>query len=217
MFALVKNQTGRPEQPLAAVSADELAQCVASVNGRWRSSDVHLLTYLTDVSAAGPWALGLSAAYHGQPLIVQGLGMRWRAVGIKLPAARRAAQLLQALQPLARIVFADGSDTVMANPPHAFRREWPKARSTMVMSSECGSFPLCYAERYSRHHAHQECRKRSSTGFPNSGVYMGYAEAISELLPELHRLATTGTGVEHDEDQGAANRLYASQNASRSL
>ena len=93
MFALVKNQTGRPDQPLAAVSADELAQCVASVNGRWQSSDVHLLTYLTDVSAAGPWALGFSAAYHGQPLIVQGLGMRWRAVGIKLPAARRAAQL----------------------------------------------------------------------------------------------------------------------------
>eukprot|EP00964_Phaeocystis_antarctica_P058004 scaffold34382_cov69-Phaeocystis_antarctica.AAC.5 len=146
MFALVKNQTGRPEQPLAAVSAAELARCVASVSGRWQSSDVNLLTYLTDVGTGGPWALGLSAAYHGQPLIVQGLGMRWGGVGIKLPAARRATQLLQALQPLARIVFADGSDTVVANPPHLIRREWPEARSTMTMSSECGSFPLCYGE-----------------------------------------------------------------------
>ena len=214
MFALVKNQTGRPEQPLAAVSAAELARCVASVNGRWQSSDVNLLTYLTDVGTGGPWVLGLSAAYHGQPLIVQGLGMRWGGVGIKLPAARRATQLLQALQPLARIVFADGSDTVVANPPHLFRREWPNAGSTMTMSSECGSFPLCYAERYRRHRAHQACRKRSSTCFPNSGVYTGYAEAILEVLPELNRLAATGTGVEHNEDQGAANRLYSSQNAS---
>ena len=215
MFALVKNQTGRPEQPLAAVSAAELARCVASVSGRWQSSDVNLLTYLTDVGTGGPWALGLSAAYHGQPLIVQGLGMRWGGVGIKLPAARRATQLLQALQPLARIVFADGSDTVVANPPHLIRREWPEAGPAMTMSSVCGSFPMCYAERYRGHREHQAYRKRSSTCFPNSGVYTGRPQALLEVLPELNRLATTGKGVEHNEDQGAANRLYSSQNASR--
>ena len=214
MFALVKNQQGRPEQPLAAVSATELARCVARVNGRWPRADVNLLTYLTDIGTGGPWALGLSAAFHGQPLVVQGLGMRWGGVGVKLPAARRAAQLLQALQPHAQIVFADGSDTVVANPPHLFQWESPEARPTMTLSSECGSFPLCYTERYKQHSAHQACRKRSSTCFPNSGVYMGYPEALLEVLPELNALATTGTGVEHNEDQGAANRLYSNASTS---
>ena len=53
-----------------------------------------LLTYATDVPPH--WLLGRSAALHGVPLVLAGLGRRWAGVGVKAPAARRAVQLLSA-------------------------------------------------------------------------------------------------------------------------
>ena len=67
-----------------------LNRCIAVLGGRWKGGRVSLLTYLTDPGYQGAWALGLSAAYHGIPLVVQGLGMRWGGVGFTLSAGRRA-------------------------------------------------------------------------------------------------------------------------------
>ena len=206
---IVKDQRGRPSPPLAPLGESDIARCIAVLGGRWKGGRVSLLTYLTDPGYQGAWALGLSAAYHGIPLVVQGLGMRWGGVGFKLSAVRRATQILQALRPNAPVVFADGSDTVVANSPQHLRLK--DRRRTMMLSGECGSFPLCYEKHYEQHEAHQACRRSSHSCYPNSGVYIGHPEALLEVLPALRTFASTGTGVEHNEDQSAANRLYYSQ------
>ena len=215
MQALSPNQRGRPRQPVAPLSSSELATCLARLDGHWPRLRLQhnlvqpsLLTYLTDVCAQGPWALGLSAAHHRVPFVVQGLGMRWAGVGFKLPAVRRTVQLLQALRPNGTIVFADGSDAAVAN---AVPRRRPTDQHTIILSAECGSFPICYKQRYMQHKAYQACRNRSRTCYPNSGVYMGQPEALLNVLPALQSLAANGDGVEHMEDQSAANRLYYSQ------
>ena len=100
MHALSRDQSGRPRQLSLPMSAAEVAACVKLLEG-WASGlgaangTPVLLTYMTDTRP--PWALGLSAAHYKIPLVVAGHGMRWGGVGIKLPAAYRAIQMLSAL------------------------------------------------------------------------------------------------------------------------
>ena len=118
-------QGSRPTQPIDPLTFTERALC-AGVVRKWRdksrsddgSMPVAVLSYLTDISSLHPWVLGLSAATHGVPLIVAGHGRRWGGAGIKLPAARRAIEALGTHLPQdTAVVFADGSDTAVANPP----------------------------------------------------------------------------------------------------
>lgn len=215
--ALVKDQRGRPDQPLPPLEEAEIAGCVAKLRGgSWRGSGpVVLMTYLTDLAGLGPWALGLSAAHHKIPLVVQGLGMRWGGVGYKLPAVRRAVQLLQALNPATPIAFSDGTDAVVANSPQ-YLPPPVRDKRTLTLSGECGSFPRCFAKQNAQNEAFQACRRSSRACYPNSGVYIGQPEALLEALSVMHNYAARGEGIEHNEDQSAANRMYYSQAGSSS-
>eukprot|EP00966_Prymnesium_polylepis_P303667 7014695-Prymnesium_polylepis.1 len=68
-----------------------------------------LLSYATNV--ASHWLLGLSAAAHGLPLAVAGLGMPgwpwWEGGRKQLPGSRRALQVLDALVPRSPILLTD--------------------------------------------------------------------------------------------------------------
>ena len=238
MHALSRDQSGRPSQLSLPMSAAEVAACAKLLEG-WASGlgaatgTPVLLTYMTDTRP--PWALGLSAAHYKIPLVVAGHGMRWGGVGIKLPAAYRAIQMLSALLPQYPVIFADGSDTVVGNSlgltvtKHVASSLMgrPISRSSssrlvanlsvdsVLLSGECGSYPLCYREAHERMPTFLECRTRSSTCYPNSGMFMGSPEALMRLLPILHNISQHGGGVEHNEDQAAANVLYASSASSR--
>ena len=122
-----RGQEHRPAQPTAPLTAEEIREC-GPVLTRWQSAlsrrahslsppPFALLTYLTDSASLSPWVLGLSAAAHGVPIIVVGAGMKWAGAGVKLPAARRAAQAVAAHEGLrgVALVFADGSDTAIAS------------------------------------------------------------------------------------------------------
>lgn len=238
MHALSRDQSGRPQQPNLPMSAAEVAACATLLEG-WASGlgATHgtpvLLTYMTDTRP--PWALGLSAAHFKIPLVVAGHGMRWGGVGIKLPAIHRAIQMLSALLPQYPVIFADGSDTVVGNPlgllvtKHVASALMGRSISgssnsrlianlsvdSVLLSGECGSYPLCYREAHERMPAFLECRTRSSTCYPSSGMYMGSPEALMRLLPIVHNISQHGGGVEHNEDQAAANLLYSSSASPR--
>lgn len=93
-------QQHRPVQPVAPLDADQIDGCLSSslvpwlneLGGAERLAHVPvLMTYLTDVPARW-WALGLSAALHGIPLVIVGRGMRWALEVTKPTLAQRARQ-----------------------------------------------------------------------------------------------------------------------------
>ena len=117
-----------PAQPTAPLTAAELAQCVAVAHGAWRpSGGPVLLAYATGVPQN--WLLAKSAALHGSPLVLAGLGRRgwqwYQGGGGKLLGTARALQVLQAIAPNSEVVFADGGDTVIAN-------QWSQAEAQRV-------------------------------------------------------------------------------------
>ena len=215
-------QHSRPTQPTSPLTAAEMAHCGAIVQA-WRNASssadgsmpVAVLAYLTDTSSLHPWVLGLSAAAHGVPLIVAGHGRRWGGAGIKLPAARRAVEALSTGLPHATaVVFADGSDTAIANPPSgealsALSRT--ASQTQALVAGECNSWPVCYREQYSRHRAHSLCVQRRSTGcFPNSGLYAGRTTSLLLLLTALEAEASDPRRrpPERGDDQAALHHLY---------
>ena len=82
-------------QPLAPHSSSERRACAAAASS-WASrvpEDVPvLLTYMTSLPRI--WALGTSAAMHGIPLVVMGLGRSWGGPGVRIPAAMRAVEMV---------------------------------------------------------------------------------------------------------------------------
>ena len=67
----------------------------------------------------------------------------------KLPAVSRALQLLQAAVPRYPVVFADGTDTVVAHAPEdpahaALLLQAAESSHQVLFSSECHSWPRCY-------------------------------------------------------------------------
>ena len=134
-------------QPLAPLTAPEVARCAALIRQYWPpavrtaaaatvsaggasgagaggaggakgagggagAARLALLTYATDVPPH--WLLGRSAALHGVPLVLAGLGRRWAGVGVKAPAVRRAVQLLSAA--LGERYATQGSNPRLADP-----------------------------------------------------------------------------------------------------
>ena len=222
-----------PSQPRAALSPSELAACVSMISDTsWAahpSGGPIVLTYSTGVPEQ--WLLGLSAAAHGLPLVLVGLGRRgwswWSPVG-KLPGTARALQLMHALTPSAPIVFADGGDTVVAN-------RWTRAEVESAMScggilsrcsnsatdhvitgGECNSWPLCYNESYLRDPSYRRCLAGSAACYPNSGTYLGRPAAllgfVDGLKSTLRRMDARGYAgrleAEKGNDQALLHRFY---------
>jgi len=90
------------------------------------------------------WPLGLSAALHGLPLAVVGLGQpgwSWTTGNAgKLPLLRAALQQLHKLAPHRAVVVADATDTVVANPYSMTRRvHGIDTRAPCADCASCGS------------------------------------------------------------------------------
>ena len=214
----LSRETARPSQPTRPLNDSELDFCTRKLQAQWLQvlevqnvshsapPPVAALTYLSDLPDT--WMLGLSAAWHRVPLIVQGLGMKWVGVGVKLPAALRAVQLLNALAAHSMVIVTDGTDTAVTNPTGELAgQRWQE--DSVLVSAECGSWPLCYRQLYAKHAAFIACKRASHTCYPNSGAYMGAPAAILRMLPQLVAASTGGLGVEHNGDQSAFNRLYS--------
>eukprot|EP00966_Prymnesium_polylepis_P092313 2137206-Prymnesium_polylepis.1 len=73
----------------------------------------------------------------------------------------------------------------------------------IAINAECNSWPQCYRAMYADDEAHQECRLRSRTCYPNSGVYLGSTRALMRAMPALQELADR-----HGNDQAALSYLY---------
>jgi hypothetical protein len=196
MNPLVRHgQEHRPPQPTQPLAADTIHACGPTIS-RWLAAheqppELAVLAYLTDGATLDPWVLGLSAAARGVPLIVAGEGMRWGGAGVKLPAARRAVQLLKAhAPPTMAIVFADGTDTAVANAPRgvsvASLRNIATRSDRVLVAGECNSWPVCYRPSYSRHASFLSCAaRRASACYPNSGMYAGSARSLLRFLRAL--------------------------------
>ena len=215
-----RGQESRPSQPTSPLDAESVRQCGPVVR-EWRSRlqsssfPVAVLTYMTDSSAMQPWVLGLSAAARAAPLIVAGSGMRWGGAGVKLPAALRAVQLLAAHAPDMAVVFADGSDTAIANgvteEATALLRDTVQDSDRVLVSGECGSWPLCYRQSYASHDAFRSCAaSRSPACYPNSGLYTGLPAGLLRFLTALDARAsdTSLRPPESGDDQAAMHALY---------
>lgn len=213
------NQRGRPSQVTSPFSSTKVIECASELQKRWNIPDatsVIVFTYMTDLPQ--PWILGLSAALHGVPLVIAGHGMRWDGTtGQKIPASRRVAQILHSLHPRATVIYADGSDTAINDSPQRIRpllpRLWENVthlNESILVSGECGSWPKCYKKQYEKVAAYRSCRAVSHACYPNTGAYLGKPLAIMRLLSELQKFAQLGDGVEHGDDQAAANRLLLS-------
>ena len=207
----LRRQSTRPPQLTTPLREDEIVECIPMVQRHLRSAPVVVLTYLTDVSS--PWALGLSAAVHRVPLILAGQNRLWGGVAVKLPAARRVAQLLHASVPNLPVVFADGSDVFVANPVSdslaARLRTASSPPGRVTVQSECNSWPRCYVAEYANHTAFQACRGRDGpTCYPNSGAFVGQSGTLLRFLSALERMSSAAEGAEYLDDQAALHRLY---------
>jgi len=175
-----------------------------------------VLTYNTN--PAEKWLLGITAALHGLPLVLIGEGQIWHGGGgDKLGAAATALERIHALSPRSPVIFGDGSDTVVSNPVTTRVNQVLQGlveRDEVLFASECGSFPMCYKGEYNGNGkaqaTHQQCRKRSKTCFPNSGLYAGSSSMLLKLLPRADHLVRTMGGAEQREDQAAVHRLVLS-------
>lgn len=219
-----RGQERRPSQPIEPLDAEAIRQCQPVIE-QWLSKlpsssmKLAVLTYLTDSSALAPWVLGLSASSRAVPLIVAGNGMRWGGAGVKLPAARRAVQLLAAHTPELAVVFADGSDTAVANdvtPEAASLLRDVVHGGSVLVSGECGSWPQCYRPQYADHAAFQSCVSQHLPAcYPNSGLYAGIPSTLLRFLRALDQHASQPALAppERGDDQAAMHALYQHQSS----
>ena len=219
-----RSQPGRP------LSATKMARCVKTIGKKWlgdASDGPVIFTYATFVDAE-QWLLGLSAASYGWPIALAGFGrenFQWWKPGSKLPGTLRAAEMLAALAPNRTIIFADGGDTVIANPltpaTSAILEEVGR-KPRVLISSECNSWPVCYRDLYAQDLESRACSDRSPTCYPNSGAFLGKPAPIADFLRGLQRMTPWSerearqrnmSVAEIANDQAGMHRLFANRSA----
>ena len=97
----------------AVLSQAAVEKCRELIPPRWPvGKGPIMLSYATAVSPT--WLLGLSAAAHGLPLAIAGLGMPgwywWEGGRKQLPGSRRSLQVLDAVSPDVPIMLTDHGD-----------------------------------------------------------------------------------------------------------
>ena len=206
-----------------------LAECAASV-GRWPPEDEEASVVVLAFATALPpqWLLGSSAALHGVPLALLGLGQPFggmgKAVVQKLHAVGRAARLLRKIAPHAAIIVADAWDTLVVNPPSAsaplLLRELGSSFGRALLSSECNSWPRCYASEVRADADGSRCmRTPGATCFVNSGLFAASARTLEEALLPAALAEMSGRGpapmhrVEVGHDQAAMTRAWLNRAA----
>ena len=213
-----------PEQPSHSVSDTERTQCreeAGSFADVLARAPFALLVYATSLPTR--WLLGQTAAHHGVPVVVAGLGRAWHGFKTRMLGARRAAQILSALVPRLPIILTDGTDVFVANAPNAKQAADALAIASsgaVLGGGECNSFPKCYTPVYANHTEFLACRNAShQTGqacYPNSGFLLASSTTLAEsLMPAFEALALQFSNTSHpgpeagNPDQAALHRLYA--------
>ena len=164
---------------LAALREEDIRACRAHVaSSAWSagsSARTPIVATYTTMHPGKTWRLGISAALHGLPLVIGGMGgERWGLFGQSNPGrvhgSRRMFEVLHALRlpPAHPVMFVDSGDVVIV------RRELaePVPRG-VVVSAECTSYPKCYGELYAAHvPTHADCLARGLKCYANSGGYV---------------------------------------------
>ena len=220
--------------PLPAPTADEVERCRLAIAGRWsplQTSPVVLLAYASSITTS-PWLLGVSAALHGLPLAVVGLGAtggwHWAHGGTpKLAGSLRAVQLLDALARTSwktPVALLDAFDTFIANAPSqslvgALAR---LVDTEVVLGGECMHFPVC---RIREMHGVASYRACIASGLnscaPNGGYLLGHTRGLERLLVAMLRVVVRRSGGEGTtrytdvHDQGALHEVFFDQAAAR--
>lgn len=134
----------------------------------------------------------------------------------RLGGVARTAQLFAAAPRHAAsvLIFADGSDTAVANPPHAAaaRLAAMVAGGEVLLGGECKSWPRCLRANYSRDAAYVSCRRtlgRAGQCYLNSGTYAA-APAQLERLVRLWRAQPSGLPAGDQSDQAQLHSLCTS-------
>lgn len=184
-----------------------------------RSSRIVLLTVMSSVRE--DWMLGVSAALHGIPIVIAGLGADEQAISIlggsfgswRTALTRTALHAVHAVAPAATVVVLDGMDTVVSNAPTAHLAGNTRGRDVLV-SAECNSWPKCFENEYlQRDPAHAECLRSGGACYANIGVMQGRSAALLLLLDamqvELDAAARNRSASAGDrQEQAALHRLY---------
>ena len=224
-------------QPTAPLKSAELDQC-RQVARRWLHGIDHsghratsidtasvpiILTYASKI-APDRWLLGLSAAAKGVPLVLAGLGrpgFGWTDPAMKLPGARRGAQLLSTIMPAAPIIFTDGGDTMLINEPQLATRSMllrARSESTVLISSVCSSWPICYNASYWADKESSNCRATWPTCYPNSGMFMASGSAMYRYVSMLEATTARLTHpAERLNDAAGMHHLYLNRTAEPEL
>ena len=210
-----------PSQPTAPLTDAELTRCRDAVGGALLGPGPIILAYSTSIPEE--WLLGASAALHGAPLVLAGLGRRgwpwWSGGGGKLTGVARALQVINAIAPDAPVVFADGGDTIISN-------RWTRADALSLLGTgakdvliggECNSWPLCYNASYLRVPAYRDCvASGSPTCYANSGMYLGrpaqlmrFVQRLRDIMTRLDQRGYRGKlEAEKGNDQSAVHHAY---------
>jgi hypothetical protein len=173
-----------------------------------------LLSYATALPP--DWLLGLTSALYSVPLVLIGLGKPWNGLDDKYHGTLLAARVLgQSAARDSPLVFADAWDTMLVNDPAKsapLRALRGAAHPRTLLSSECNSWPRCYAADFARDAALAKClADERRTCNMNSGIYAASsAAALEALLPRV--IAGLNASVMHPievmHDQAAMIRLF---------
>ena len=201
--------------PPAELTPSELAKCAELVaNSRWsqcalgsRTCFLGSYTFLAVVLVFAshikpPWLLGASAALHDFPLVVAGLGTPggwpwYYGATPKLPASRRAVQLLRALT-RAPVALVDSFDVLVANPPSQDVRTLLAGlgEDETIVGGECTMFPRCRAEELRALPSFRQCYAEGHNACsPNGGFLLGRPLALQRLLDAMMGLLAAPPGV----------------------
>ncbi|KAL1523585.1 hypothetical protein AB1Y20_018521 [Prymnesium parvum] len=205
-------------------------QCVRDVSGAlaWggrAAQGPFVLTYATEIPQ--PWMLGRTAALHGLPLVVAGLGMPgwnwWEGVVIQKTASpRRAAQLVQSLVGDVPLALVDSGDVLVVNRPSGTqRRGLDRMGRTVLVGGECNSWPICYLPWYEADADGRRCLEARGACMPNGGVTIARSSTLIDFL-RAWRVAGEATlassnAAERGNDQSALHHLYANRSKFPSL
>lgn len=219
----------RPTPAEPPVDSATLDRCVRKLrHAQWGprrdgAGGPYLLTFANTL--ADPWLLGASAAEQNLPLVVAGFGRPfrhtwWLGYARKFPSTRRAAQILAALDPDAPVICADGSDTAIVNPLDSAAHELRRLGESVLVGSECTSWPICYREHYAADAEHQSCLRESHACYANAGLYLAKARVMDRWMAAHNStwqslLATNTSIAECQHDQGALHRIMLTRDSPR--
>jgi hypothetical protein len=209
------------DQSLDLLSHAELRLCLHAVNGTsWaaevRSSPLVIVSYVTRLPANAAWELGLTAAAKRIPLLLAGLGRRWKNTAeTKSAGIRRAAQLLHALAPHTAVAVVDAPDTAVVNQlSNRTLKALHSLGSSVLVGAECHSFPRCYRDELNATARGATCLQRAQSApracFLSGGGWVARSRTVVSVTTLMLRYVADGQSWDAriGSDQALLHRLH---------